>query len=316
LVATLATADQTGGKQPARGPTHTPATARAIAAPVARKRRTWPLHMYTPAHLVILGLVVAAAGLYVRGQATNDARQAAEGDAAFAASLASRDLGQSVDVLQSTVARLALNPGLARILSDPGSCTLSFSSVGLFGSGRYDILTPDGSVVCSSEPRVLGGSGYQGAPWIDRALAGPLLMAPTRDRLGGAPGILSVGPAGRAVIVAAFVGFADLGSSLTEHYGGPRGLGFLVTSSDGDTAMASSIRPQTWSGHPLAGTAFARPVRGGSLETTDLDGIARLYMCASQQRAGLRPVARSMAPGRSPALLGTSTSCSRLSTTS
>ena len=62
-------------------------------------------------------LFVVAAGaavVYGRVQSSADAREAAQADARFAARLAAREIGEGIEVLQSTVAGAAQQPRASR----------------------------------------------------------------------------------------------------------------------------------------------------------------------------------------------------------
>jgi PAS domain S-box-containing protein len=67
---------------------------------------------------------------------------------------------------------------------------------------------------------------------------------------------------------------------------GPHHLEFVVTTANGATVVARSIRPDAWVGKPVPGTPFAGAA--GQAEHSDLDGTPRLYGQALVAKPGWR----------------------------
>jgi two-component system, cell cycle sensor histidine kinase and response regulator CckA len=240
--------------------------------------------------LVVLFVVAAGAGaLYVRAQSDRDARRSAQVDARFAARTAAKQLEAYVTAVRAAAAQLAANPLITQSFSHPKSCTLSFSGIGGPDRGHIDIIEPGGTVACSSRPHTPGARlpGYRGEAWLSRALAGPLLVAPVLDRTTGARvAIIAMPIPGRKGVVAGFADLAAVGPTLASLYSGGRPVEFLVTSSDGHTAITRSINPQHWIGASLAGTRFPGSADGARLP--DLDGTSRFYASVLVSTAGWR----------------------------
>jgi two-component system, cell cycle sensor histidine kinase and response regulator CckA len=249
----------------------------------------WPIHRYFIA-LVLLFVVAAGVGaLYVKSQSSRDARVSAQADARFAAGKGAKQLDAYFAAIHGSVAGLVANPLIANSLAHPKGCTLSFSGVGGPDRSHLDIIRADGSVACSSRPHTPGAplSGYSGAPWLLRALAQPLLLAPVRDRATGLPMAISAIPIlGGKGFVAAFVDLTAAGPALASLFGGGRPVEFLVTTGDGKTIISRSIRPRHSVGESLQATKIPRSVKGGHLK--DVDGTARFYAEAPVTTLGWR----------------------------
>jgi two-component system, cell cycle sensor histidine kinase and response regulator CckA len=249
----------------------------------------WPILAYFIA-LVLLFVVVAGAGaLYVKSQSSRDARRSAQADAGFAARKAAKQLDTYFAAIHGSVAGLVANPLIGNSLAHPKGCTLSFSGVGGPDRGHLDIIRADGSVACTSRPHTPGArvSGYSGAPWLHRALAQPVLLAPVVDRATGLPMAISAMPIpGGKGFVAAFVDLTAVGPSLASLFGGGRPIEFLVTTGDGKTVISRSIHPKRSAGESLQTTKFPRSAGGGHLK--DVDGTSRFYAVAPVATLGWR----------------------------
>ena len=219
--------------------------------------------------VVAMMVIAGSVALYFRAQSEQDARQAALSEANFAARAAAKNLTDSVALLQATTTNLAANPGLPGLLAAPASgCTLSF------GGGHLDVITPSGSVVCSSQSLPLGPV-YGNVRWLAQSLKAPVLLAPFLDPSTRSWVMVVTAPISGLGAVAAFVELVPLGATLAEQYGGPGGMELLVTTSDAKTVITRSLGGSRWVGAPLTGTAFARSPN--PIERSDLDGIQRVY---------------------------------------
>ncbi|HEX9098081.1 MAG TPA: ATP-binding protein [Candidatus Dormibacteraeota bacterium] len=238
------------------------------------RRPDWSLRNYMALFMAVLFIVAILAAFAVRSMAEQDAVQAAVADANFAAQTAATEIARDLVLLQQTSAQLAANPQAAAILSSPGSCGLTFSG-GDFSNGHLDIITPDGSVKCSSKPLPVGPV-YGAAEWLPTAVHTPVTAAPVLDPVTGQISAVVASPIGAGLgTVAAIVTLAPLGANLAGSLGGPRHLEFMVTTRDGRTALTRSLAPERWVGTALGGTAFARSV--SQVERPDVDGTVRLY---------------------------------------
>jgi two-component system cell cycle sensor histidine kinase/response regulator CckA len=239
--------------------------------------RGWPLGAY---FLLLVALMVgsaAAAALYVRTQAAEDAHRAAAQHARFAARTAATQLGQFIALQSAAVRQLAANPRIAESLGHPAGCSLTYSGIGGADGTHIDVIRADGSVACSSRALPAGERrpSYGGTAFLRRALQGDVFVAPTIDAATGAAVAISARPIpGGKGVVAGFADLTSLGPELVSLYGGDRSIEFLVTTANGQRAVARSIDPARWAGASISGTAFARA--NGS-ERHDLSGTPRLY---------------------------------------
>jgi PAS domain S-box-containing protein len=240
------------------------------------RHRGWSVRRYMLLVTVVLVAVSMVAGVAVHTMAQQDARQAATGDATFAARAAAGQIASDVLLLQQTTADLAANPQVAvGLQSSSGPCSLTFGGAGAFSIGHLDIVKPDGSVECSSQP-LRPGQVYSGASWLSASTRSPVMFSPFLDPTTGQISlVISTPVAGGAGSVAAIVELAPLGPNLAASLGGTRQLEFLVISGDGLTVLSRSLAPTQWVGKPLAGTAFA--AAGSQVERPDVDGRTRLY---------------------------------------
>ena len=238
-------------------------------------RRGWSLRHYIALFVAVLFAVAAVAGLAVRTAAEQDAREAAEADASFAARVAATQINGDLLLLEETTAKLAANPQVAVILAAPvGPCSLTFGA-GPFSTGHLDIVSPDGSVKCSSQP-TSKGAVYGSAGWLPRGLREPIMVAPFLDPVTGLVSAVIAAPVDRgAGTVVAIVALGPLGPSLAATLGGARGLEFLVTSADSDMVLARSLEPDRWVGANLSNTAFIS--YASSTERPDVAGTTRIY---------------------------------------
>src|SRR5229473_4108220 len=127
-------------------------------------RQGWSLRNYMALFMIVLLSVAGLAAFAVRSMAETDAEHAAVADANFAAQTAATEIAADFVLLENTTDQLAANPTVAAILSAAGSCGLTFSG-GAFSKGHLDIIAPDGSVRCSSQP-LPKGPVYGLSAWL------------------------------------------------------------------------------------------------------------------------------------------------------
>jgi PAS domain S-box-containing protein len=237
-------------------------------------RQGWSLRNYMALFMVVLLGVAGLAAFAVRSMAEMDAQQTAVADATFAAQTAAAEITKDFVLLEQTTHQLAANPQVAAMLSAAGSCGLTFSG-GAFSQGHLDIISPDGSVRCSSQP-LPKGPVYGLSEWLPVATHTQTTAAPFLDPVSGQISAVLASPVGAGLgTVAAIVALAPLGPSLAATLGGARHLELLVTTKDRRTVLTRSIASTRWVGADLAGTPFAHS--GGGVERQDVDGTVRLY---------------------------------------
>jgi PAS domain S-box-containing protein len=241
-----------------------------------RRRRRLPMRGYLAVIMAMATATAAAGTFYGRVEAEQHERRLAISDARRDAGRAADEIGDALATVEETVAATATTPGLDGIFASPAGCTLTFSAVGPFESGRVEIVRRDGSVACSSAPSDASGSGYADALWLDGAGRGPLSAQAADDPATGANGIVSTAPISDQGFMLAFLDMQAVGATLAKHVGQPSDhLEFLVVDRSGQTVLTRSIDRARWAGRKLGPTAIVRPDASASRD--DLDGDARLY---------------------------------------
>ena len=239
------------------------------------RRRGLSLRHYMAGFMALLLVVATVAAVAMRGLTEQDARQAAEADANFAARAAASEIANELALLRETTDGLAANPQAAVIVSTPNaSCNLTFAGGIIFTSGHLDIVGSDGSVKCSSGPRPTGPV-YGAAAWLPTALHSPVTAAPFLDPATGQISAVVASPIHGMGTLVGIVALAPIGPNLAASLGGARHLEFLVMTTDTNTLLARSLQPTRWVGTPLVGTSLTS--QNGPVEHRDVDGIARLY---------------------------------------
>jgi PAS domain S-box-containing protein len=234
-----------------------------------------PLTSYFAVLVVLMVIVAAATVAYVYVRTDRDSRHDAEQDTRYSADAAARDIGDGVALVKLTVGNLAKTPNIEAGAAQE-SCTLTFGLEGDLYRGHIDIIRPDGTIACSSQPKsVTAGHGYGNAGWFRRATSAPAFVAPATDLITGDSSVISAAPTPQHWVVAAFVALAPVGQGLARLYGGGHPVEVLITNAGETRVLTRSIAPGQSVGKPLAGTAFAK--NAGSSDGRDLDGTARFY---------------------------------------
>ncbi len=233
----------------------------------------WPLRRYMALLIAALTVVAICAGVFVRIQAEQDARQSAGDDAALAAHHAATQVKAGFDIIQAATRPLLNEAAAARLFG--AGCRLNFAPVGAFDTGHIDVVRNDGSVQCSSTTASVGTRPvYAGQSWMDAS--SPLVMAPAIDPSTGNEVVVVAYPfAGRGVL-AWFLDLAPVGPKLLSEFGsGVHQLEFVITNGDGKLVIARSANPAAWVGKSIEGTAFAASANAAT--RPDLSGTRRIY---------------------------------------
>jgi PAS domain S-box-containing protein len=237
-------------------------------------RRGLPLRGYLAAIMVLAVAVAGSGALYGRDLSEREARQAATANAEHDARLGAEEIGDALTALEANVARTATTPGLEAVFVNATGCSLSYAPTGPFAEGRIDIVHPDGSIACSSDPSSVAGRGYAGADWLEPALAAPTFVGSAVDPTTGDPGVVHTAPIAGKGIMVGFLDLASVGPMLAEHLDGDVArLEILLLDRAGTTVLARSVDPTKWVREPLPRGSFGG--QGGS--GADIDGRARLY---------------------------------------
>ncbi len=242
----------------------------------ATSSKGWSLRRYMAVFMAVLIAVAVGAALTVRAMGERDAGQAAQGDADFASRVAAAELAHELLLLRQSTASLAANPQAKVVLaSTSASCTLTFSGGIAFSTGHLDIVTPDGTVKCSSRPLPIGAL-YGEAAWLAVGVNSQVTAAPYLDPLTGEMSAVVASPVGAGLgTVIAVVALKPVGVNLAASLGGPRHLEFMVTTSDTKKVVARSLEQERWVGADLTGTPFE--TSSGPAERRGLDGTSRFY---------------------------------------
>ncbi|HET9517390.1 MAG TPA: ATP-binding protein [Actinoplanes sp.] len=204
---------------------------------------------------------------------------AARTDTDFAARHAAFKISENLAVVRSTVDALVVTPATRQVFTDPARCHLAFSLGGL-DDGHLDVLRSDGTLVCSSRSPVDAASGaYRAASWLPGAARTAQTVGPVLDTRTGRPAVLVTAPVPGHGLIAAFIDLAGLGTTTGRHFAGPRGIEFLVTTADGETALTRSTDGLRWAGTRIADSRFSPPDASGA--GVDVTGVRRVYAQAN-----------------------------------
>ena len=247
-------------------------------------RRGWSLRSYMALFMVVLLAVAAVAAFSARYMSEQDARRSALADTNFAAEKAAALLRSGFDQINQVSIPLSQDPGIGRLFADPTKCTLGYTPLGAFRTGRMDLVRLDGSVVCSSSKAAAAGgaSPYNSQSWLSATT--PTVVAPVLDPVtGGQVVVISYPIAGKG----AFVWFLDLvpiGPLLASEFGsGTHSLEFLITGPNQEI-VARSIDSARSVGKKLSTTPSAST--SPYTNSPDLNGTNRIYGDPIRNAAG------------------------------
>jgi len=220
---------------------------------------------------VIIGYSTSSAFQRERARATAQVGSTAE----FAAT----GLASQFGTLPTFLSAIAAEPAVSSF--DPTACDAALASYAHFGLGFVSLVEPDGTVVCTSEPRVTGLARpyYPSQPWFARALGGASLDGTvTADPLSGKPRFVEAtgvaGPLGlRGELVALLdPGFLSLGAARPLD---ASGIELLVLDPGRHAIISASGPDRRLVGRSLVGTRLARRVNGSA--AAGPDGVDRIY---------------------------------------
>lgn len=239
-------------------------------------RRGWSLRSYMALFMVALLAVAAVAAFSVRFMFEQDARQAAEADANFAAGKAAAQLKSGFDQINAVSVPLVSDSSIAKLFADPTKCMLGYASLGAFQTGRIDLVRLDGSVMCTSSKAAAAGGvePYNSQAWL--SATAPIVVAPVLDPVtGGQVAVISYPISGKGALVW-LIDLAPIGPLLASEFGsGTHSLEFMITGADDQAVIVRSIKPAQWVGKKLSGA----PIGSSPSSSTnlDLDGTERIY---------------------------------------
>ena len=210
--------------------------------------RAYLLAIFGAAVVVLSGLGAALASMNFR-----NARLEAKHAATMQATIASRAVRDSLTIAEAAAGNTAVNTDPASF-SFPEACRLGLDGLGVFPHAYMALITPDGSVVCSSL-RTNGSrhGSYKGLPWLATLATAPSTSTPSfKDPLTDRQSIAFVSPVtdgkhGRVGAAVVVLGLDNLSDQLAGIYGGPQHYQFRITDETGaDIAAADApVRTKT-----------------------------------------------------------------------
>jgi PAS domain S-box-containing protein len=247
-----------------------------------RPPRGWPLRRYMALFVAALLVVAMCAGVFVRIQAEQDARQSAMADASFAALHAAAQLRAGFDVIDAATTPALTSVTTAHLFANASACHLGFAPIGAFTTGHVDLIRSDGSILCSSvKPSAGLVPVYAGQSWMSAPTK--VIVSPVIDPTTGKEVVVVAYPVAGYGVLAWFLELDPVGPTLLSEFGsGVHQLDFLITSADGQSVIGRSTDPSTWVGKSIQGTAFA--ASANMTTRPDLSGTPRIY---SETAAGV-----------------------------
>ena len=227
--------------------------------------RPWSVRTYLVVIVAAAFVAVAIASGYgfawSAGAASDDALDAMTLQAERVAAVAASGVASA----QESVAGLAAQPGLREVFARPEDCSLSATD-GL----RFDLVAPDGSVACSSDPApaVVASRVHAGSDWLERALRSPELAVDwdATDAATGGRAIAVTAPLDKtepaAGAIAMFVAVPALARTLARDYASSRAVSFTIVDRGSGAVVSTSRR-----GRARAPSPPARPRATGRAST-------------------------------------------------
>lgn len=228
---------------------------------------------------VIIGYTARAA--FQREQAR------AVGQVGSSAQFAAAGLASQLSSLPTFMAAIAAQPTVTSF--DPAACNRTLSAYTHFGLGFVSLVRSDGTVVCTSEPRLAGvADPYAGQPWFSRAVSGRSVAGTvTTNPVTGRPSFLEsvamTGPGGQRGVLLATLdpAFLSLGAEAPLR---AADIDLLVLDPARHVIMSASGSDQRFVGTAVSGTPLSRSLTGASAPGPD--GVRRLYSEAAVKGTG------------------------------
>src|SRR4051812_42259316 len=260
-----------------------PTTERPEPVTPRARRRGWSLRAHLIATVLVTIVLVVLTGVLVTAKDYKRARDESVRNARFEAGLAAGKTGSaktpgaesisgSIPDLRALIVRSGTSLGqatggnLAALPAD--KCNLSFQSFRSFASGTLNIVMPDGTLLCSSNPALVqpGTKPYAGATWLtpvtqksSATVVGPLvdpttkkysvfvaapIPAPNAPPESPPPGVLAVS-----------IDLTPLAATLHDRFVGVQypgnSLEYLITTKNQDRVVSRSIKPEQSAGKEL-----------------------------------------------------------------
>ena len=227
--------------------------------------------------LLSLGAIIG----YSARSAFQRERGRAVGQVQSTAQFAAAGLSSQLNTLPTFLRAIAVEPAVTA--SDPAACDDTLASYRRFGLGFVSLVSADGRIVCTSEPRLASvPAPYSGQAWFGRALRGQDVDGTvTANPLTGRPAFVEAVPVGAAtggrpapaVLVATLdPAFLSLGAQAPLRASGTE---LLVLDPGRHLILSASGPEQRYVGRRLDGTSLSRALPG--VTAAGPDGVSRIY---------------------------------------
>ena len=270
------------GREPAE------TTGRASRRADATRRRSVGRLLFVT--VLVVTTAVAATILLSFSWTARWSRDDAAGEARYQAKLAAHSVTTSLETLSTSLVASAASPLALEKVRDPAHCTLAATGLGSYPGAHVDLLTQDGSVLCSSSAPTGPSAGAGPPAWLPRTLrsAEPMVARVGRDPSTGSAAITvatRVVDGERPVaVLAAIVPVAEEGEVLAKHYAGPKHFTFTIVEPAAHVVRSASGVTDA-PGTRLDRTTFGTR-RSGTWKA--LDGRDRLFASAPVPVLGWR----------------------------
>jgi diguanylate cyclase (GGDEF)-like protein len=239
--------------------------------------------------LVSLAAIIGYSGR----SAFNRERADAATEVGSAAQYAAAGLASQLGSLPTFLRAIAAEPGVVSF--DPPACSKAVSGYTHFGLGFVSLVRPDGSVVCTSEPRLarLAHPYFSSQSWFARIGTGHNVNGMvTVNPVTGKPAFVEsapvTGPTGQRGELVALLdpAFLSLGA---DNPLSASGIDLLVMDPDRQAILSASGPDKRFVGLHLAGNGLSHPLNGSSIPGPD--GVSRIYAESTVKGAGWRVAA-------------------------
>ena len=252
--------------------------------------RRWSVRTYLVVIVVFAVLAATGAVIYSYLWSVDQAQSAAIARMSYRAERAADAISSAVAAGSGQVEGLAGQPGLSAVFENPAGCTLQSAGAGPFTSVRLDIVSRDGSVVCSSgsSARVKAPGVHAGSRWLTEVLRSHHTETfwEGTDAVGMRPAVVVAAPIISdnrvAGAVVALLHLRPVAGELTEDIGPAEHASAIIVDRRTDRVLSTSVRP---AGDHLA-ARFPSSAKQGVW--AGVDGTARLFSSGDIPRSGWR----------------------------
>jgi diguanylate cyclase (GGDEF)-like protein len=251
------------------------------------RRTPFTTRAYLVGILTVSLLALVGASVYAYVWSTKHATSGAVDSMTFRSSRAAQHIAAGVTSAKDTVSGLAQQGGVERVFDDPTGCQLTATGSAAFSSVRLDIVAPDGTVVCSSDPgTTVSKRLHAGSDWLAQAMQpGTHVRWDGHDAVGDVLSVVVSNPVEKdGAVVGVVVGFLHLphvALDVAQDLQGVQGATFTLVDHGTGRVVSSSV--------PTGASADGRfPLTARSGEHVGLDGKPRVFGSADVPGSTLR----------------------------